>query len=173
MILRTLAIILATVVVFIGVWSGRNQSSSVLSSKSQVDQEGDMFVTREPQPTQQISVVTPTSASPKPPSPTPTSVSPKTQTSNSDLVYPESQIVVDNGSQLTIRSSDSADQITSWYKQKLTSLGLGVSSFVQTSTNDNVLNKLVVAGNGLEYQIEISKESGQDTVEVQIVIQKD
>ena len=88
---------------------------------------------------------TPSSTPPPSPNPSPTSAknSQTSQTSGlSDLKYPSSDQNSTTSETLILESNDHPDLITSWYKDKIRSLGFKSKSFVQTKTNGNILNKL-------------------------------
>ena len=60
-----------------------------------------------------------------------------------------------------------------WYKDKIKALGMNATSFVQTNTNDNVLNKLVAANNSQKVTVEISRSNSSSPTSVSIVLDKD
>lgn len=99
------------------------------------------------------------------PSPTPF----KTSANNSqDFVYPGSKILSPENGQMTLESTDSADTITNWYKNRIKSNGMNVTSFVTVITNGNVNNVLAGAKNGQEIKVTITKNAGQNTVRISI-----
>lgn len=88
------------------------------------------------------------------------SQTPKKVESITDLKYPSSTQVSQNGNTTIYESTDDSDIITNWYKQKIESLNMNVKSFVTTKTNGNVLNKLVGADENREIRVEITKRNG-------------
>lgn len=95
---------------------------------------------------------------------TPTPVA--NNSSSSDWQYPNSTFAGSGKWQ----SSDSPSQITNWYKDKIKMLGFNSTSFVQTNTNDNVLNKLAAAKNSSKVAVEISKSPSQTLTSVSVVL---
>lgn len=92
-------------------------------------------------------------------------------TNNNDLNqfrYPNGKIISSGNTQITIESTDTPNQITDWYKQKIQGLGMNTQSFVSTNTNNNVLNSLAAAGNGINIKIEIRKDAGDSVTTIKI-----
>lgn len=86
------------------------------------------------------------------------------QQATGDFIYPGSTKISGDSSSITLQSSDSPQVITNWYKNKIKSMGLSATSFVTTSTNDNVLNKLVASNGTKEVRVEITKKSDSSIV---------
>jgi hypothetical protein len=84
------------------------------------------------------------------------------------FIYPGATI--NSKSQTTASLTSSADPgaITSWYKDKLSSLGFNATSFVTTNSNNNVLNKLVVAKNSQEVRVDIKKSASESKTTITI-----
>lgn len=106
--------------------------------------------------------------------PTPTTITPSPKPtnenqSNVDFKYPNSATISQNGSETVYESTDDPKKITDWYKDKIKSIGMKATSFVQTSTNGNVLNKLVGANQNQEVRIEITKQSNNALVKIVVV----
>lgn len=101
------------------------------------------------------------------PSPTKTSNQPQDILS---LQYPNSTITGKGESSLFLESRDDHTAITSWYKDKIKSMNMNVKTFVTTNTNGNVLNKLVGANNLTEVNVEITKQSDQSVVKMNITL---
>ncbi|MDO8498394.1 MAG: hypothetical protein Q7S44_01265 [bacterium] len=102
------------------------------------------------------------------PTPTPTSsnnrkFSPPQGNYSSDFVYPHATPTPDFSS---FKSSDDTTAITNWYREKIKSLGMSTTSFVQTNTNGNVLNKLVGSDGQKEIEVEISKKSSSKEAKI-------
>lgn len=98
-------------------------------------------------------------------SPTPSANPQPSVTDNiNDLQYPESKQISSD----TWESSDSPQTVTEWYKQKIQSLGMNTTSFVQTSTNGNVLNKLVGSDGKEEIEVQITKSNKAQGVEIKL-----
>ncbi len=96
--------------------------------------------------------------------PTPSSSS----VSTSDWKYPNSTSTGDNKWQ----SNDGPQVITNWYKSRIEALHLNAQSFVQTDTNDNVLNKLVAGSGAFKVSVEISKSSTFSQTSISVVLDK-
>ena len=112
----------------------------------------------------QVETATPT----KTLTPFPTNT-PKPASSNlSSYQYPNSQVVSSGDNSLILNSTDNADTITDWYKEKIKGEGMSVTSFVTTKTNDNVLNKLVGADGEREIRVEITKDAASSTVKISV-----
>lgn len=90
-------------------------------------------------------------------------------TSLSVFIYPNSQQINISTNRIILESLDSPTAITDWYKDKIKSLGMSATSFVQTSTNDNVLNKLVGSSGNQQVRVEISKPAA--ALKVKIVVE--
>lgn len=100
---------------------------------------------------------------------TPTPQPTKNNQSNFDFKYPNSIIISQNGSETVYESTDDPKKITDWYKDKIKSIGMKATSFVQTSTNGNVFNKLVGANQNQEVKIEISKQNNNVLVKIVVI----
>jgi hypothetical protein len=99
------------------------------------------------------------------------SVSNSNATSNNDLNqfrYPNGKTISSSSTEIKIESPDSPDKITDWYKEKIKGLGMNTQSFVTTNTNNNVLNSLAAAGNGINIKIEIKKDAGASFTSIKI-----
>ncbi len=83
-------------------------------------------------------------------------------------LYSESKVKILSQSSVTLESSANVDVITDWYKNKIKSEGMTVTSFVVTKTNDNVLNKLVGAKDGEEIRVEIEKKTAEVNTTIQV-----
>lgn len=95
--------------------------------------------------------------------------SPSLSTNLAEFIYPNSKQISISANKLSLESQDSPQTITNWYKDKIKSLGMSATSFVQTSTNDNVLNKLAGSSGNQQVRVEISK-SATDT-KVKIIVE--
>jgi hypothetical protein len=127
-----------------------------------------------PSPTQREALLTP-SPTPSPRATTMAqinnSVSNSNATSNNDLNqfrYPNGKTISSSSTEIKIESPDSPDKITDWYKEKIKGLGMNTQSFVTTNTNNNVLNSLAAAGNGINIKIEIKKDAGASFTSIKI-----
>lgn len=142
----TLIIITATV---LNVWKmGQSSKTPTVVENNQLNQS------EQPKPDNQNP---PQVANPMPILPS-VPVPPKTDSQTaSDFVYPGATPVGNN----TYQSSDDPVKITNWYKNRINSAGMNVTSFVMTTTNNNVLNKLVGANGSSRISVDISKNAGE------------
>ena len=126
-----------------------------------------------------LSVTTSTQPAVPSPTPTPTPIptprltpTPKTSptpvAAATDWKYPNSAPAGDN----EWISSDDPKIITDWYKNKINALGLNAKSFVQTSTNGNVLNKLAADNGALSVTVEITKSAADTQTTILVVLDK-
>lgn len=106
--------------------------------------------------------------------PTPTPVSTTAPSSNiSDYIYPGANVVSSSDKSLSLTSSDNADSVTSWYKQKITSNGFRSEAFAETKANDRVMNKLGGDNGQFSIQIEISQDSADSQVKISVNLTTD
>ena len=83
------------------------------------------------------------------------------------FLYPNANITNQTNSTLSLESTDSPEDITDWYKNTINTIGMNVTSFVVTSTNDVVLNKLSAANSEMKIEVTIKNESTSiTTIEV-------
>jgi hypothetical protein len=105
--------------------------------------------------------------------PIPTNIGNSNSTINFNLTsfqYPNATVVSSSDAKLELTSNDNPTTITNWYKEKINSTGMNTTSFVTTSTNGIVVNKLVGAGNGKEIRVNITTSSNGGTVSILIQI---
>jgi hypothetical protein len=113
-----------------------------------------------------IKIINSPTAKPSPTmQPKPTNI-PVTSTDVSSWQYPGSQ----KTSETIYISAEDPKTITDWYKNKINALGYSAKSFVTTNTNEKVLNKLVAAQNSSEILIEISKNPGDSSTTIKVVL---
>lgn len=118
--------------------------------------------TNTPTPSPQPTVIPPTA--------TPTSKPNEQSQKISDFQYPGSAVISISSNTAVFESTDDPKKITDWYKDKIKSMGMNATSFVQTSTNGNILNKLVGAKSGSEARVEITKQNNQPTVKISVTL---
>ncbi len=82
--------------------------------------------------------------------------------------YPNASKIDQSGRTLTLSSTDDAFLITAWYKEKIRSLGMNVTTFIQTNTNNSILNTLSGSNGSKTVQIEISKPPNKQEVQIKI-----
>lgn len=86
------------------------------------------------------------------------------QNPNTNFTYPNSSTLGEG----LYESSDDPKVITQWYKEKINSENMNVTSFVTTDTNDNIKNVLAFANEEKNMQIEITKKSGDTKTKIRI-----
>ena len=85
----------------------------------------------------------------------------------SNLYYPGASVIGKTDGKIILESSDDPKKITDWYKQKI-AVEMNVKSFVTTTTNGEVLNKLLGADGNKEIRVEITKKSNEQKVIVMV-----
>lgn len=86
----------------------------------------------------------------------------QTSQTHTEFYYPNAKIVSENGNNITLESTDDANIITNWYKEKIRTLGMNAQAFSQTNTNGNILNKLTGARENKKIEVTITKSAGQE-----------
>lgn len=74
-----------------------------------------------------------------------------------NLKYPNSSIEKLDDSRLILQSFDNPEKITSWYKEKINSLGMSTTSSNVIVSSDNVSNQLIGANTASEIGVDITK----------------
>src|SRR3989338_9723748 len=82
--------------------------------------------------------------------------------------YPNSQIISRSDDRLKLESSDDPGKITDWYKTLIKQKDMNVQSFVTTSTNGEVLNKLAAANGQEKIEISIEKKASETTTTIEV-----
>jgi len=96
-----------------------------------------------------------------PPKPNPQSP----QTNNSFLVYPGSTIISQSNSHLSLTTSADPQTVTDWYQDTIRSQNYSVNSFVKTTVNSQVQNKLSGSDGNQKISITITNPS-QTRIEI-------
>ena len=78
--------------------------------------------------------------------------------------YPGATVNKEGGTAAELSTADASDTVTEWYKTKIKDKNYSVKTFVQTTTNGKVLNKLVGDNGEEEIRVEISREPGGVTI---------
>ncbi|OGH23479.1 MAG: hypothetical protein A2629_00330 [Candidatus Levybacteria bacterium RIFCSPHIGHO2_01_FULL_41_15] len=104
--------------------------------------------------------------------PSPVSSANNTMYSVGSFIYPGSAVSFQTEDKLSLQSFDDSSRITDWYKEKITSLNMKAKSFVQTSSNRNILNKLAGANSLLKVNVEISKKNSDSKTEITVYLEK-
>ena len=144
-------------------WESQNQGN-VLSEETEeeIDKQKDLSEVGEYEITNEKNTLSPSNT------PTPTN------SINKDNLffyhYPNTYVVFKNEMELQMESFDNTDIITDWYKAKIEEDNLTAKTFVKTSANDNILNKLVGANSKKEVSIEINKSPGDSKVSIKVIL---
>lgn len=81
--------------------------------------------------------------------------------SSPDYLYPNATIISQTINSTELQTQDNPKLVTDWYKEKISETGFTTTSFVTTSTNGEVVNKLSAVKNDENVVIEITKKSDQ------------
>jgi len=87
-----------------------------------------------------------------------------------DFRYPGAEVVFLGSNSLSLKSTEAAEIITTWYKGKLTDLNLNIRNFIQTNTNGNVRNYLTGTDEKRKIRVEIEKEKSALAVKILVTI---
>src|SRR4030042_3716946 len=93
---------------------------------------------------------------------------PDSQNNILEYRYNQAEIIEVLPNSLIIKSTDDTKTITNWYKEKIKSEGMNINTFVETNTNNNILNKLVGATGQKELRIEITKKGSDLSSQINI-----
>lgn len=105
-----------------------------------------------------------------PPTAKPTAI-PQTSSSLNAYRYPNASVTSQSQNEIDMTTTDDAQVVTDWYKNTISTQGLHTTSFVQTSTNGDILNKLAAGlSGGGQITITISKSASANTVSISAVI---
>jgi hypothetical protein len=164
------------VIVIIITLAGTGAVMSYRASQSQVDQSTlyteysepeptlEATATATPSPARQLNTASPTTVPSSTIAPTSTNTN-KPQSSDTNWQYPNSSIVSQTDSSMTLTTNDAASQVTQWYKDSIEQNGYSAKSFVTTTTNGMVNNVLSAAKTGESITVKITTNSAT-TIEV-------
>lgn len=147
----------------------KNNSSTVLATETEVEAtstpEVEPSPTETPTPTPEPTV-TPTLA----PTVTPTAVPVPAQPVSFLLSwrYPDSSVISQTDTSLTLSSNTDPKVIVNWYKDRIKSENFHATSMIQTSTNGKILDKIVAADGTREVRIEINRDAGSNTAGITV-----
>lgn len=85
-----------------------------------------------------------------------------------EFKYPNAHLLLSSNNELELESQDDPTMITNWYKNKIQSLNLSANSFVNSSANEKILNKLSASNGNLSVNVEISRESANAKVKIKV-----
>lgn len=167
-----LGVVIGLCILGFGIWTAQNTKGTV-SSVVDIQQEPSPTLSPTATPTpSEVPTSSPTrgitnTPTKTPPTPAPTNNSTNTTSfSISNFQYPGATVNSSSASRLELTSSDSPTSVTNWYKNKINETGMNTKSFVTTSANDNIVNKLVGANNNSEIRIDITKGPSDSSVKI-------
>ena len=85
-----------------------------------------------------------------------------------EYLYPKAQSLQTTASSLKFTTTDSAQAVTEWYKNKINSLEFNAKSSTQTNTNGATLNKITAAKPGENIEVTIKKDQTTSKVEITV-----
>jgi len=102
---------------------------------------------------------------------TPTPTAPPFAGANlSDFYYPGADVLNSKVGSLVLQTDDDADKVTTWYKEKINSLGFNAKSFSKTTANGNVFNNLVAADSKKEVEVQIKRQAQSSHTEISVLV---
>jgi|SRR3972149_542561 len=120
--------------------------------------------------TQEESKISPTPTVGDTPS-TPTSTPAPSNNSLEKYIYPNATVTQSSDNNINLTTTDDPKVVTEWYRNKIIESGLSVRSFVTTSANNNILNKLAGADAESEISIEIKKDVNDSLVTISVSLE--
>lgn len=95
---------------------------------------------------------------------------PPSSSNITDYQYTGARVVSSSSETLVLKSQDDSEKITDWYKEKIAGKKMNATSFVSTTANDYVLNKLEGDNGEEKVSVEIKKENGTDEITITITL---
>ena len=86
----------------------------------------------------------------------------------SDFIYPHAEIIATTKDTIKLESIDEPDEISMWYEDKMKSSNFNIKTFIKTSSNDDIVNKMVGNNENFQISIDIAKPSKSDLVGIEI-----
>ena len=164
--MKSIALGVSVFLVLIGTYVSRSYQLQNVQKRPQEVLSDEIQVEEEPSPTITTATL---------PSPTQIPTSNKENVvpnSYSDFYYPGATTKEQTDSRLVLESSDDAGKITDWYKKKINDKNMSAVSFVSTTANDDVLNRLEGAENEETVSIEIERKSGSATTTISVSLRR-
>lgn len=166
-------IVMALATVGIGVYISRFNTQDLLTQEVQapdVLSEATTLPSLTPDPS--ISPTT-VAASATPTAQPTVATTPQIQISSSEInltnfIYPGATVNSQDQEQISLSSNDSANEIITWYKNKLLSLDMPAKSIASTNTNGNYKTSMAGAKNNIKVEIEISKSADSSTASIKV-----
>ncbi|RJQ25483.1 hypothetical protein C4577_05675 [Candidatus Parcubacteria bacterium] len=84
--------------------------------------------------------------------------------------YPNSKVILEEKNRIVFESFDDPQKITDWYKRKIEDRGMSLNYAVSTATEGNIRNKLIGEDNSLKTEVEIIKQSQNQAVTINLLI---
>jgi hypothetical protein len=88
----------------------------------------------------------------------------------SDFRYPDAEVVKFEEDSFHLKSSDNIEEVTNWYKKKISDNKIGIRNFIQTNTNGNFSNLLQGASEDENIKVEIEKTSSDSDVNILVTL---
>lgn len=85
------------------------------------------------------------------------------------LYYPNSKIISSGENNLILESTDNPSQISNWYKNQIRENKWTITSFIETATNNEILNKMVASRNQEDARVTISKSVNDRVVKIEVI----
>ncbi len=143
--------------------TGEQVTPPVLSDTTTTD-----FATGTPEPTLiPEETATPTATPTATTKPTASPTQDKTVASQ-DWLFPGAH-VTQSFPDLKAETTTDPKVVTDWYKEKIKSLGMSTQTFVVTSTNDKIYNKLVAANSTNKIEATIERASSTSNTQITVV----
>lgn len=164
-------VVIGLCIVGIGIWTAQNQQGSV-SSVVDIHVENSPTPPAETPTTTNAPTLSPTLTTTNTPTKSPTNTPVPTTNSNtssfaiSGFHYPGATVLSSSNTRLELSTNDSPSTVTDWYKQKINATGMNVKSFVATTANDKVVNKLAAANGSQEISVDITRDPGNTSVNI-------
>jgi hypothetical protein len=98
----------------------------------------------------------------------PTAAAFKVSATEQDWLYPGARII-QTLPELKTEITIDPKVVTDWYKEKIKSLGMSTQSFIVTSTNDKIYNKLVAASAASKIEVTIERVSSSAATQITVV----
>ena len=87
------------------------------------------------------------------------------------FIYPDAKILSRSVNTVELKSYEDPGSVTDWYKEKIKERGMSVTSFVTTSANGNILNKLSGANGNEKVNVEIKRDAGEEFTQIKISLE--
>lgn len=103
------------------------------------------------------------------PSPSPPVNIPSPSPNNlNNFRYPNASVAGPDSRTLILETNDSPVAVTNWYRNQLNNLHMNIRTYIQTSVNGNVSNKLTTSDGESSIEIDITKDAESSTTRISI-----